>query len=142
MLSSPYPIPVLRTWRVSMVLGWAAGIAAGAWVLIDPPLSYEGIGLALTIVWGAMLALGSAFTAIGHIAQRYKLELPGLVLALGGVVIYDYLSWQQTLTTSPGSGPRALLLVVLACMLIARIRVLLYLDKQARHLVEMRESIG
>lgn len=141
MLSSPYPMPPLRTWRAAMVTGWAAGLIAGTWVLIDPPLSYEGIGLALTIMWGAMLAIGSGLTAIGHLAQRYKIELPGLVLALGGVVIYDYLSWVQTLTTSPGSGPRALLLIVLACMLIARIRVLLFLDRQARKLLEMRESI-
>lgn len=139
MLSAPYPIPSLRTYRIAMVTGWASGIGAGAWVLADPPLSYQGIGLALTIAWGAMLVIGSALTALGHITQRYKIELPGLVLALGGVVIYDYLSWQQTLTTSPGSGPRALLLVLLACVLVARIRVLLYLDKQARHLVEMRE---
>lgn len=139
MLSAPYPIPSLRTWRASMVIGWAAGIGAGAWVLADPPLSYQGIGLALTIIWGAMLVIGSALTALGHITRRYKIELPGLVLALGGVVIYDYLSWQQTFTGSWGSGPRALLLILLACVLIARIRVLLYLDRQARHLVEMRD---
>lgn len=140
MLSSPYPVPPLRTWRAAMTVGWAAGIGAGAWVIIDPPLSYEGIGLALTMVWGAMLAAGSLLATIGHLTQRYKLELPGLVLALGGVTIYDYLSWEQTVTTSPGSGPRALLLVVLASMLIARIRVLLYLDRQARRIVEMRET--
>lgn len=140
MLSSPYPIPPLRTWRVAMVVGWIAGIGAGAWVLIYPPVSYQGIGLALTIIWGAMLVIGSALTALGHITRRYKIELPGLVLALGGVVIYDYLSWEQTLGTSPGSGPRALLLVLLACVLIARIRVLMYLDRQARHMAEMRGS--
>lgn len=140
MLSAPYPIPSLRTYRAAMIAGWTAGIGAGAWVLADPPLSYQGIGLALTIMWGAMLVIGSALTALGHVTRRYKLELPGLILALGGVVIYDYLSWQQTLTGSLGSGPRSLLLVLLACVLIARIRVLLYLDKQARHLVEMRES--
>lgn len=125
-----------------MLIGWTAGIAAGVWVLTDPPLSYDSIGLALTIAWGAMLAVGSGLTAIGHLTRRYKLELPGLVLALGGVVIYDYLSWQQTLTTSPGSGPRALLLVVLACLLVGRIRVLIYLDRQARQLIEMRETTG
>lgn len=140
MLSSPYPVPRLRTWRAAMLIGWTAGIAAGVWVLTDPPLSYDSIGLTLTIVWGAMLAVGSGLAAIGHLTQRYKLELPGLVLALGGVVIYDYLSWQQTLTTSPGSGPRALLLIVLACLLVARIRVLLYMDRQARQRVEMRDS--
>lgn len=140
MLSAPYPIPVLRTYKVAMVIGWAAGIAAGAWVLLDPPLSYQGIGLMLTIAWGAMLVIGSALVTLGHIGRRYKVELPGLVLALGGVVIYDYLSWQQTLSGSSGSGPRSLILVLLACVLIGRIRVLLYLDKQARHLVETRES--
>lgn len=142
MLSAPYPIPSLRTYRASMIAGWVAGIGAGAWVLADPPLSYQGIGLALTITWGAMLVIGSALTALGHITRRYKIELPGLVLALGGVVVYDYLSWQQTFTGSWGSGPRALLLILLACVLIARIRVLLYLDRQGRQLAEMRESTG
>lgn len=140
MLSSPYPVPPLRAWRAAMILGWMAGVASGTWVLADPPLSYQGIGLALTIAWGAMLAVGSGLTVAGHLTRRYKVELPGLVLALGGVVIYDFLSWQQTLTTSPGSGPRALLLVMLACMLIARIRVLIFMDRQARRLIEMRES--
>ena len=140
MLSSPYPVPPLRTWRAAMTVGWVAGVAAGVWVLADPPVSYQGLGLALTIAWGVMLAAGSLLATVGHLSQRYKLELPGLVLALGGVVIYDYLSWEQTFTTSPGSGPRALLLVVLACMLVARIRVLIYLDRQARRIVEMRET--
>lgn len=140
MLSSPYPVPPLALWRAAMVTGWAAGVAAGVWVLASPPLSYEGIGLVLTIVWGAMLAVGSGLVTAGHLAQSYKVELPGLVLALGGIVIYDYLSWEQTLTSSPGSGPRALLLVLLACLIVARIRVLLYLDRQARRLIEMRET--
>lgn len=139
MLSSPYPVPPLRLWRAVMILGWASVCAAGVWVLISPPVSYEGLGLALTTVWGLMLAVGCCLVTIGHALQRYKLELPGLTLSLGGIVIYAYLSWQQTLGTSPGSGPRALILVAVACWIIARIRVLIYLDRQARRLIEMRE---
>lgn len=140
MLSSPYPVPPLRLWQAAMVTGWTAGATAGAWVLASPPVSYEGLGLALTTMWGLMLAVGSGLCALAHLLQKYKLELPGLVLALGGVVIYGYLSWEQTVVTSPGSGPRALLLLFLACWIVARVRVLIYLDRQARRLQDLREG--
>ena len=105
MLSSPYPVPSLRVYRVAMALGWVAGMGAGAWVLVAPPQSYDALGLTLTTVWGAFLFGGSLLVACAHIFRKYKIEIPGLVLALGGVVIYDYLSWLQTFTTAPGSGP-------------------------------------
>ena len=140
MLSSPYPVPPLRIWQGAMVAGWSAGVAAGAWVLVRPPVSYEGLGLALTTMWGLMLVIGSALCALAHLLQKYKLELPGLTLALGGIVIYAYLSWEATLGDAPGSGPRALLLVLLACWMVARARVLIYLDRQARRLKELQEG--
>lgn len=136
MLSSPYPVPPLWPWRSAHLVLYAAIIAAGAWVLIRPPLSYDGIGSALTTMWGLMLVIGGVAGLAGMITERYKIELPGLVLALGGVVIYDYLSWQQTLTTSPGSGPRALLLIALAGYMTARVVVLVHIDRQARHRIE------
>lgn len=140
MLSSPYPVPTLKSWRVAMVLGWLAGVAAGVWVIVEPPKSYEGIGLALTTAWGVMLAVGSALCVAGHVLRRYQVEVPGLVLALGGIVIYDFLSWQQTLGDSLGSGPRALLLILLAAWIVARLRVLLHIDRQVRRMVELREG--
>lgn len=141
MLSSPYPVPSLKTWKVAMCLGWAAGVTAGVWVLASPPKSYDGIGLALTIAWGVMLAAGSLLALLGHILRTYQVELPGLVIALGGVAVYGYLSWEQTFTDSPGSGPRACLLVLLAAFLVARARVLLYIDRRARRIVELQEEI-
>lgn len=138
MLSSPYPVPALRTWRASMIAGWLAGVGAGVWVLVNPPVSYEGIGLALTTAWGLMLAVGSGLCAIGHALRRYQVEMPGLVLALGGIVVYGYLSWEQTLTTSPGSGPRALLLVLLAAWIVARARALMHIDRQERRMKDLR----
>lgn len=125
-----------------MVLGWLAGAAAGAWVIAYPPRTYEGLGLALTMAWGIMLALGSGLTALAHIIRSYQTEIPGLILALGGVTIYSYLSWEQTFTGTWGSGPRALLLVLLACLIVARIRMLLHIDKEARLRVDHREGIG
>lgn len=142
MLSSPYPVPSLRVWQWAMILGWLAGAAAGIWVIAYPPRTYEGLGLALTMAWGGMLALGSGVTALAHIIRSYQAELPGLILALGGVTIYSYLSWEQTFTGTWGSGPRALLLAVLACLIVARIRVLLYIDKEARERAKIREAIG
>src|SRR5690606_23909912 len=106
MLSSPYPVPSLKVYKVAMVLGWIAGMVAGAWVLAAPPKSYDTIGLTLTAVCGAFRLVGSLLVACAHALRRYKIEVPCLVLALGGVVIYGYLSWMQTFTSSPGSGAR------------------------------------
>ena len=132
MLSSPYPVPSLRVYKVAMVVGWVAGMVAGAWVLVSPPKSYDALDLALTTVWGAFLLGGSLLVAGAHAFRKYKVEIPGLVLALGGVVIYDYLSWLQTFTTAPGSGPRACLLILLAALLVARIRILMHIDQIGR----------
>ena len=140
MLSSPYPVPELRVHKVAMVLGWVAGMVAGAWVLVSPPKSYDAIGLTLTAVWGAFLLGGSLLVACAHAFRKYKIEIPGLVLALGGVVIYDYLSWVQTLTDSLGSGPRACLLLVLAAHIVARIRMLMHIDRQARRMASLRDG--
>ena len=140
MLSSPYPVPPLRVYKVAMVVGWVAGMGAGAWVLVSPPKSYDALGLTLTAVWGAFLLGGSLLVTGAHVFRKYKVEIPGLVLALGGVVIYDYLSWMQTFTDSPGSGPRACLLIVLAALLVARIRILMHIDRQARRMASLRDG--
>ena len=123
MLSSPYPVPSLRVYKVAMIVGWVAGMVAGAWVLVSPPKSYDALDLALTTVWGAFLLGGSLLVTCANAFRKYKVEIPGLVLALGGVVIYDYLSWLQTFTTAPGSGPRACLLILLAALQIGRAHV-------------------
>ena len=139
MLSSPYPVPSLRVYKVAMVVGWVAGMVAGAWVLVSPPKSYDALDLTLTTVWGAFLLGGSLLVTCAHAFRKYKVEIPGLVLALGGVVIYDYLSWLQTFTTAPGSGPRACLLILLAALLVARIRLLMHIDRQARRMASLRD---
>ena len=139
MLSSPYPVPELRVYRVAMVTGWVAGMVAGAWVLVSPPKSYDALGLALTTVWGAFLLGGSLLAMIANAFRKYKVEIPGLILALGGVVIYDYLSWLQTFTSAPGSGARASLLILLAALLVARIRLLMHIDRQARRMASLRD---
>ena len=139
MLSSPYPVPSLRVYKVAMIVGWVAGMLAGAWVLVSPPKSYDALDLTLTTVWGAFLLGGSLLVACAHAFRKYKIEIPGLVLALGGVVIYDYLSWLQTFTTAPGFGPRACLLLVLAALLVARIRTLMHIDRQARRMASLRD---
>ena len=140
MLSSPYPVPSLRVYKVAMVVGWVAGMVAGAWVLVSPPKSYDALDLTLTTVWGAFLLGGSLLVAGAHVFRKYKVEIPGLVLALGGIVIYDYLSWLQTFTTAPGSGPRACLLILLAALLVARIRLLMHIDRQARRMASLRDG--
>lgn len=138
MLSSPYPVPALKVYKAAMILGWLAGVTAGTWVLVSPPKSSDAIGLALTATWGAFLIVGSGLVVAGHARRKYKIEIPGLVLSLGGIAIYAYLSWVATLTDTPGSGPRASLLVLLACMVVARLRVLFYVDREGRRMAEPR----
>lgn len=131
----PYPSTALeRTAGTTLGLGVAA---AGAWVLISPPVSYEGIGLALTTAWGVLLAIGGALVATGWAARSYKIELPGIVPAAGGLAIYAILSWQQTLGDSPGSGPRALLITVGAVVALMRLAHLIRTSRDARWAVEV-----
>lgn len=132
MLSSPYPVPRLCSWTLVMVLGALQGLGAGLWVIVSPPRSYEGIGATLTLIWGVLIAAGSALVLIGHILRVHQIEVPGIAFALGGMSIYIYLSWEQTLSTSPGSGPRALFLGQLGCFYLARLFLLLYIDRKAR----------
>ena len=132
MLSSPYPVPPLWSWTLVMILGALQGLGAGLWVILSPPVSYEGIGATLTLIWGVLIAAGSALALIGHLVRVHQVEVPGLAFALGGMAIYVYLSWEQTLGTSPGSGPRALFLGQLGTFYLARLILLLYVDLKAR----------
>ena len=132
MLSSPYPVPQDAVWRSLLVIGWAFGVLGGGWVLASPPVTYQGIGLGLTIAWGVMLAAGSLAILVAHLWQTYRIEIPGLWLVVGGLVIYILLSWDQVFSGSTGSGPRASLLITLACICAARLRVLHILDRRLR----------
>ena len=134
MLSSPYLVPQDAIWRGLLILGWVFGVTGGGWVLASPPVTYQGIGLGLTIAWGAMLAAGSLAVLIGHLWQKYRIEVPGLWLVVGGLVIYILLSWDQVFSGSWGSGPRASLLVTLACICAARLRLLHILDRKLRRI--------
>lgn len=140
MLSSPYPVPPLWPWTLAMIAGALQGLAAGLWVIVSPPLSYEGIGATLTLVWGIMIAAGSVLILVGHAVRVHQVEMPGLVFALAGIAIYIYLSWEQTLGSSPGSGPRALFLGNLAMFYISRLVLLLYVDIKARARLDAREG--
>lgn len=134
MLSSPYPVPQDAAWRGLLILGWIFGVIGGGWVLASPPVTYQGIGLGLTIAWGVMLTAGSLAILIAHLWQKYRVEIPGLWLVVGGLVIYILLSWDQVFSGSWGSGPRASLLITLACICAARLRLLHILDRRLRRI--------
>lgn len=131
----PYP-PT----RIERALGAIVGLgvaAAGAWVLISPPLSYQGLGLMLTTAWGILLAAGGISITTGWTGSSYKIELPGIVLAMGGLAIYAILSWQATLTDSLGSGPRACLIAVGAVIAVLRLAKLIRTSRDARWVAEV-----
>lgn len=132
MLSSPYPVPRDPVWLALLLIGWGAGVGAGAWALVRPPSSYDGVTVWLTTLWGVLLLAGSAGVLAGHIMRRHRVELAGLWPALGGAVLYASLSWQATLTTSPGTGTRACLMILLSCLIAARIQWLRRVEKRVQ----------
>ena len=131
----PYP-PTLLERAGGAVVGLGVA-AAGVWVLASPPVSYAGIGSMLTTAWGILLAVGGVLIAAGWAARSYKLELPGIFPAMGGLAIYAVLSWQATLTDSLGSGPRACLIAVGAVVALLRLAQLLRVSRDARWAVEV-----
>ena len=132
MRSSPYPVPRDPAWAAILCVGWGAGVGAGVWALVRPPLSYDGVTVWLTALWGALLLAGSAGILAGHIMRRHRVELAGLWPALGGTILYTTLSWQATLTDSPGTGTRACLMILLSCLIAARIRWLSLVERRVR----------
>lgn len=120
MLSSPYPAAASRARGVVLALAWLAGVAVAPWIVIFPPITYEGLGLAASVGWGLLVGLGSLLIVIGQVKRIYQVELPGTMLAAVGLTIYALLSWQQVATGSTGSGARALILIILIGIVIAR----------------------
>ena len=137
MLSSPYPVPRDRVWLALMVAAWVAGVAGGAWVLVYPPRSYAGLSLGLSLLWGALLGAGSLAVLAGHLMRRHRVELAGLWPVLGGILLYAGLSWGSVVTDSPGSGARACLILLLACLVAARIRQLVSIERRIRGIDRM-----
>ena len=134
MLSSPYPVPNDPLWRAIMVAGALGGVASGIWVLASPPQSYAALDGPVSVLWGVLLIVGSVSVLAGIILRRYRIEMAGLWPALAGVFLYAGLSWNSTLTTSPGAGARACLIVMLACWIGGRLRQLHLVDKKVRRM--------
>ncbi len=142
LIPPPYPSPAQRWWRVFQIACWCLGVSMGAWVLLDPPKSYQSLGGVLTTAWGALIAAGAVLVLYGHVTRKYRVEVPGLVLALGGITIYAYLSWAIAFTESPGAGPRAHALTMLALQIAARITYLLHADREAQKAARLIEEGG
>ena len=132
MFSSPYPVPRYRTWGSVLIIGWTFGVAGGVWAMIRPPISYDGLTVGITILWGLLLIVGSATVLAGHLMRRHRVEMAGLWPTLGGVALYAYLSWQAALTDSPGTGPRACLMILLLCLVAARLQWLRRVEKRVQ----------
>lgn len=114
--------PTSRTSRLAMLGACVVLIGAGLWTLVSPPRTYESeLSDALTVMWGLMLLGGGVICLAAHLARRLLWETPGLVLAIGGVVIYAVLSWQQILTGTWGSGVRGMLLIWITLILVSRL---------------------
>lgn len=137
MLSSPYPVPRDPVWLGLMIAAWLFGSGAGAWVLIYPPRSYDGLGAGLSVLWGVLLLVGSLAVLSGYVLRRHRMELAGLWPAVGGIVLYAGLSWQSVFTDSPGAGARACLIVLLLCIAGARIRQLSMIEKRVQRIDEL-----
>ena len=132
MRSSPYPVPCDPVWLAILLIGWVAGVGAGVWALVHPPSSYDGVTVWLTTLWGVLLLAGSAGVLAGHIMRLHRVELAGLWPSLGGAALYTVLSWQATLTSSPGTGTRACLMILLCSLIAARIQWLRLVEKRVQ----------
>ena len=111
MTSSPYARVRSKGRTALFVIGWLACVALAPYILVFPPVSYEGFGFVASMGWGVMAGAGAVLILIGNLRKAYLVEAPGVMLTTAGVAIYAILSWEQTITSSPGSGLRALLMV-------------------------------
>lgn len=109
--SSPYARARSKTRTALFVVGWLACVALAPYILVFPPVSYEGLGLVASAGWGVIAGAGAALILIGNLRKAYLIEAPGVMLVTAGVAVYALLSWDQAITVSPGSGPRALLMI-------------------------------
>lgn len=131
------PYPRRATERAAGALVGAGITVAGAWVLIRPPVSYEGLGDMLTTAWGVLLTIGGILVTAGWAARSYKIELPGIIPAMGGLAIYSILSWQAALGDSPGSGPRASIVTAVTIIALLRLVELVRTSRDARWAAEV-----
>ena len=109
--STPYARARSKGRTALFVVGWLACVALAPYILVFPPVSYEGFGLVASVGWGVMAGAGAVLILIGNLRKAYLVEAPGVMLTTAGVAVYALLSWEQTITSSPGSGLRALLMV-------------------------------
>ena len=121
MLRSPYPVPRSRWVTALLVAGWAVGGLAAPWILVFPPVTYEGVGLVASYGWGVMYGVGSLLIAYAYAREDYRVEIPGIGLALGGLAVYQILTWGQVFSGVTGTGSRGLLLTPFLAWLLARL---------------------
>lgn len=145
MYSSPYPVPPSLWHRAVLVAGWTVGGLVAPWILAFPPVTYQGLGLFAAYGWGVMFGAGALLIATGHLFEAHRIEIPGVGLVLGGLVLYLLLSWHQVFTGTTGSGSRALLLVPFAAERLARGLRLAGHDRSIRRLERLArgtENVG
>lgn len=132
MLSSPYPMPPVRGWRVATVGSYLAASAAGVWSLIVPPALYtETVPTWITFLWSMSLIGGGLVCAIGVAVAQYRAEwIASWSLGLG-IAIHAVISWAMT-THSPAAGTRALMLTAFTGVVVARALLLWRIDRLAR----------
>ena len=110
MTSSPYARVRSKGRTALFVIGWLACVALAPYILVFPPVSYEGFGLVASVGWGILVGVGAVLMLIGELKRSHYVELPGVMLMGAGLLTYAMISWEQTLNVSPGSGARALLI--------------------------------
>ena len=133
--STPYARVRSKSRTALFIIGWLACVALAPYILVFPPVSYEGFGFVASVGWGVMAGAGAVLILIGNLRKAYLVEAPGVMLTTAGVAVYALLSWEQTLTSSPGSGLRALLMVTfLTAFLLDRALELLEYHKALRRI--------
>lgn len=128
---SPPFLASLRLLRALTLAVYLLASGGGVAVLAYPPRTYVGSDYAVTIAWGAVLAVGGLIAAAGVVSRRYFLEWGACYVLAAGLTLYSWLSWEAA-ADSLGSVPRAFLITAGVTAALARGTAIAIDDWRAR----------
>lgn len=111
-------IPEPRMVRAFHFVGYLLLLVAAVSCLFRPLSTWEGsMGLAVTYVWAAILALGSATAAASVLTIYWAVERIGIGLAAGGLAVYGLVTFLLHLTSDGNRLPQTAVIVFALLML-------------------------
>lgn len=141
MLSSPYPAPPIRGWRLLAAAKYLFVAAGGVSILYRPPATYEDVPDWVTFTWGWAALLAGLAATLGVMRTQYKIEWIAAWFAGMGVAIYASISWALVFDSDTHLTRAAFLTALTACVL-ERALLLGRIDRIARERKETEAEAG